>query len=163
MIKEYVAEFKQELANTRKVLERVPAVHFNWKPHEKSMSLLKMASHIADMARWATITVQQDELDFSKPYPKPPEINTTEELLAFFDQVKVEALAALVNTKEETLQENWTLRNGEQVIFTMPKAVVLRSMVFNHIIHHRGQLTIYLRLLDVPIPGLYGPSADERN
>lgn len=162
MISALTGEFKQEAANTRKLLERVPQEHFSWKPHEKSMTLLRLALHVVEMTRWATITLQQIELDFSKDYPKSPEIKTTSDLLLFFDQLKNEAIAALENTREETLVENWTLKNGEHVFFTMPKAVVLRSMVFNHIIHHRGQLTVYLRMLDVPIPGLYGPSADEK-
>lgn len=162
MISALTGEFKQELANTRKLLERLPQEHYSWKPHEKSMTLLRLALHIAEMTRWATFTVQQTELDFSKDYPKSPEIKTTSDLLSFFDQLKNEAITALENTREETLGENWTLRNGEHIYFTMPKAVVLRSMVFNHIIHHRGQLTVYLRMLNVPIPGLYGPSADEK-
>ncbi|ULQ53913.1 DinB family protein [Flavihumibacter fluvii] len=162
MISALTGEFKQELANTRKILERVPQAHFAWKPHEKSMSLLRLASHIADMARWATFTFKYDGLDFSGDYPKVPQINTNADLIAFFDQVKEEALATLEQANDADLKDNWTLRNGDQVIFTMPKGVVLRSMVFNHIIHHRGQLTVYLRLLDVPVPGLYGPSADER-
>ncbi|MBZ5856220.1 DinB family protein [Flavihumibacter profundi] len=157
-----IAEFKQESANTRKMLERVPQEHFDWKPHEKSMTLKRLALHVAEMTRWATITIKQDELDFSADYPKTPPINHTEDILSLFDQLKAEALEALENVTDEELGRNWTLKNGSHVFFTLPKGAVLRSMVFNHIIHHRGQLSVYLRMNNVAVPGLYGPSADEK-
>lgn len=155
------AEMEQEAATTRKVLERIPADKFGWKPHEKSMGMGQLASHIAEMFSWTGPTLNQPELDFSKFDYKPFEPATSEELLEYFDKNISEALDVLKNTSDETFFEPWTMRNGEQVYFTMPKAVTMRSFVMNHIVHHRGQLSVYLRLNDIPVPAIYGPSADE--
>lgn len=157
-----VAEFQHESDNSRRMLERVPDEHFSWKPHEKSYSLHHLAMHIAQMAGWAKVTIEQDELDFSKQEFEWPEVNSTRQLMELFEKHREEAIASLQQVTDEELMKPWTLRNGPQVFFTMPKIVVLRSMVFNHIIHHRGQLSVYLRLLNVPLPGIYGPSADEQ-
>ena len=156
-----IAEMEQEAKTTRTCLERVPADKFDWKPHEKSMEFGRLASHIAEMFSWTAPTLQQPELDFSKWDYKPFEPKTTEELLEFFDKNVAEAIDVLRNTGDEIFVENWTMRNGEQVYFTMPKAVVMRSFVFSHIVHHRGQLSVYLRLNDIAVPPIYGPSADE--
>lgn len=155
------AEMEQEAATTRKVLERIPADKFGWKPHEKSMGFGQLASHIAEMFSWTGPTLNQPELDFSKFDYKPFEPATSEELLEYFDKNISEALDVLKNTSDETFFEPWTMRNGEQIYFTMPKAVTMRSFVMNHIVHHRGQLSVYLRLNDIPVPAIYGPSADE--
>lgn len=155
-----IGELKQEATTTRKCLERIPAEKFDFKPHEKSMSMGQLAVHVAEMIGWATVTVKQDQLDFSTDY-RPFEPKSTEELVAFHDKHVEEAIDALKNTSDEAMMEPWTLRNGEQVYFTMPRIQVLRGMVFNHIVHHRGQLSVYLRMNDIPVPGLYGPSADE--
>lgn len=155
------AEMEQEAATTRKVLERIPADKFGYKPHEKSMSMSRLASHVAEMFNWTKATLEQSELDFAKFDYKPFEPATTEELVEFFDKNVAEALDTLKNTSDETLFEPWTMRNGETIYFTMPKAVTMRSFVMNHIIHHRGQLSVYLRLNDIPVPSIYGPSADE--
>jgi len=156
-----IGEFEQEAKTARACLERVPADKFNWKPHEKSMEFGRLASHIAEMFAWTPPTLQQPELDFAKMDYKPFEPKTTDELLEFFDKNVAEAIDVLRNTPDETFFEDWTMRNGEQVYFTMPKAAVMRSFVMNHIVHHRGQLSVYLRLNDIPVPAIYGPSADE--
>lgn len=156
-----IGELQQEAATTRKCLERIPAEKFDYKPHEKSMTMGRLASHVAEMLGWAKETVEKSEMDFATADYKPYEPQTTEELVAFLDKMVVESVEALKNTSDEAMMENWTLRNGEQIYFTMPRIQVLRGMVFNHIVHHRGQLSVYMRLNDIPVPALYGPSADE--
>jgi len=157
----YLAELEHEAGVARTVLERVPEDKFDWKPHEKSMSFGRLASHVAEMFGWTPPTLEHPELDFSKMDYKPFEPKTNAELLEFFDKNVAEAVEALRITTDEQFMENWTMRNGEQIYFTMPKVAVMRSFVMNHIVHHRGQLSVYLRLNDIPVPALYGPSADE--
>jgi uncharacterized damage-inducible protein DinB len=156
-----IAEIEEEAVSARKCLERIPAEKFDWKPHEKSMTFTRLASHIAEMFGWTAATLQADELDFAKVDYKPFEPATTDDLVEYFDKNVAEAIDALRNAPDEVFFQNWTMRNGEQIYFTMPKAVVMRSFVLNHIVHHRGQLSVYLRLNDIPVPSLYGPSADE--
>src|SRR5262245_18421446 len=141
-----IGEMEQEAKTTRRLLERVPADKFDWKPHEKSMEFGRLASHIAEMFSWTVPSLHPPELDFAKMDYKPFEPKTTEDLLEFFDKNVAEAIDVLRNTGDEVFLEDWTMRNGEQVYFTMPKAVVMRSFVLNHIVHHRGQLSVYLRL-----------------
>jgi uncharacterized damage-inducible protein DinB len=150
-----------EIATTRKVLERLPAEKFSWKPHEKSMELGKLASHVAEMFGWTQSTMGSSELDFATMDYKPFEPKTSEELVEFFEKMSSEALSTLEGKPDEAFMETWSLKNGERTYFTLPKVAVMRSFVMNHIIHHRGQLSVYMRLLDVPVPGIYGPSADE--
>ncbi len=157
----FLAELENEAKVTRTCLERVPADKFDWKPHEKSMTFGRLASHCAEMFGWTKETLKQDVLDFSTADFKPFEPKSTEELLAFFDNHIATAKAVLAETSDETFMTDWTMRNGEQVYFTMPKVAVMRSFVMNHIVHHRGQLSVYLRLNDIPVPSIYGPSADE--
>jgi uncharacterized damage-inducible protein DinB len=156
----YIAELKQEAIATRKCLERVPEDKFDYKPHEKSMTFGQLATHVAEMIGWATVTATTEQLDFATDY-KPFAPKTNAELMEFFEKHLTEAIKALENTSDEAMMQNWTLRNGETVLFVMPRIQVLRGMVFNHIWHHRGQLSVYLRLNDIPVPSLYGPSADE--
>jgi uncharacterized damage-inducible protein DinB len=156
-----IGEFNHESRNSRRILERVKAEHFDWKPHAKSMSLKKLATHIADLPRWINVSLDQSALDFSTHKQIQPDIQTVADLIAYFDEVQGKALSALEQATDEQLQSLFTLSNGGHVLFTMPKIAVMRYMVFNHIVHHRGQLSVYLRLLDIPVPGLYGPSADE--
>lgn len=156
-----LGELQMEAATTRKCLERLPAEKFDYTPHEKSMTLVRLASHVAEMFGWATATCLQDEIDFGNGGYVPFVPTTTEELLAFFDKHIAEATAAIKATSDEDFMKPWSLKNGETVYFTMPKIQVMRGMVFNHIVHHRGQLSVYMRILDVPVPGIYGPSADE--
>lgn len=155
-------EFDQEMAGTRRVLERVPFEHFPYKPHDKSFEFGKLATHVAQLPGWASMTLSTDELDIGCTWEQPKP-QSTEELVALFDQNSAEARQAIANASDEAFMQKWTLRMGERVIFTLPKVAVLRGMVMNHIIHHRAQLTVYLRLNDIPVPGLYGPSADEGN
>jgi uncharacterized damage-inducible protein DinB len=153
-------EFDMEMANTRRALERVPDAKWGWKPHEKSGTAGWLATHVSHLPGWATATIQMDELDI-KPGFKLPEVNNSAELLANFDKNVKEARAALAGASDEHLMQPWSLKMQGKVVFTMPRVAVLRNMVFNHIVHHRGQLTVYLRLNDLPVPALYGPSADE--
>ncbi|MBA3353778.1 MAG: DinB family protein [Blastocatellia bacterium] len=152
---------EHEAAVTRTCLERISADKFDWKPHEKSMTFGRLASHIAEMFAWTPSTMEHAELDFSKMDYKPFEPSTTEELVEYLDKNVAEAVASLRSSADERFMENWTMRNGEQVYFTMPKVAVMRSFVMNHIVHHRGQLSVYLRLNDISVPSIYGPSADE--
>lgn len=160
--KTYLEELKQEAVSTRKLLERVPLEKGDWKPHEKSMGLARLASHVAENFEWIADTIGSDELDFAKIPYEPFIPKSTNELLKFFDESYAKAEKALSSCSDEEMMKNWTMRNGEQIYFTMPKAVVIRSFCINHMIHHRGQLTVYLRLLNVPLPGVYGPTADEQ-
>lgn len=155
------AELQHEAVSIRKSLERLPAEKMSWKPHEKSMTLERLAGHLVEMMLWTSATLQADELDFAAMDYNPKTYTEAAELVADFDKNLADTIEILNNTPNETMGENWTLRKGEQVYFTMPKAVVMRSMVMNHIIHHRGQLSVYMRLLDIPVPSIYGPSADE--
>ncbi|HMQ68986.1 MAG TPA: DinB family protein [Ignavibacteria bacterium] len=156
-----IAELQQEAAATRKMLERVPEISNSWKPHEKSMDLGRLSQHIAEISTWVPETVDKDELDFAKEEYTPKGGTTNEELLKSFDENLANAIECLKNASDEKLMGNWTMKNGEKVYFTMPKIAVLRGFVFSHLIHHRGQLSVYLRMLDVPLPSVYGPTADE--
>ncbi len=158
-----LAELDHELAVTRRVLERVPEDQFAYQPHPKSMKLGQLASHIVNLLAFKQLFVQANERDFLDPTaPRPgPSPTTTAELLARFDQYSASLRQALSESSDEKLTENFQLRRGEQVLMERPKGAALRIMGLNHSIHHRGQLTVYLRLLDIPVPGVYGPSADE--
>ena len=156
-----IAEMEMEASVARKCLERVPEEKFDWKPHEKSMTFRQLAVHVAEMFGWTPATLQQEELDFAKIDYKPYEPATTADLVEYLDKNVAEAIVVLKNTPDEDFLVNWTMRNGETVYFTMPRAAVMRSVVMNHIIHHRGQLSVYLRLNDIAVPSIYGPSADE--
>jgi uncharacterized damage-inducible protein DinB len=155
-------EIKQEAESTGKLLERVPLEKGDWKPHDKSMPLNRLASHVAENFQWVADTIESDEIDFAKIPYEPFIPKTTEELMKFFNESKAKAEKALAKCSDEEMMKNWTMRSGEQIYFTMPKVTVIRSFCINHMIHHRGQLTVYLRLLDVPLPGIYGPTADEQ-
>ena len=154
-----VPEFDQEMATTRRLLERVPTDKGEWKPHPKSFALGHLAQLVAGMPGWITMTIRQPSLDLAAGagYSFQP----TEDLLAQFDKHVGEARAALATVPDAAFAEPWSLRMGDRVLSTLPRGVVVRSHV-NHLVHHRGQLTVYLRLLDVPIPSIYGPTADER-
>ena len=153
-------EMEQEGETTRKMLARVPNDKYDWKPHEKSMTIQRLATHIADIPSWVDMALTTDALDFANNTHKEPIINNTAQLLEFFDRSFAEGKTALANAKEDQLDELWTLRNGEQVYSVRTRAEVIR-MAYSQTVHHRAQLGVFLRLLDVPIPGSYGPSADE--
>lgn len=153
-------EFDHEMATARKVIERVPAEKFGYKPHEKSMTMGRLASHIAEMPTWAITGIATDSLDLAGGY-NPFEPKSTAELLEAFDKNVSGAHNAIAGVSDETLMKSWSLKRGDVTLLTMPKIAVVRSFVLNHVIHHRGQLSVYLRLNDIPVPSLYGPSADE--
>lgn len=156
-------EFDHEMGVTRRLLARVPDGEFAWKPHDKSMTLGRLAEHVAEIpTTWVTTTIEQGELDLARGRPEgyqPPA--TRDELLKLFDRNVGAARAALAGRTDAELAASWTLKQGDTVVFTMPKAAVLRSYALNHMVHHRGQLSVYLRLRDVPVPAMYGPTADE--
>jgi uncharacterized damage-inducible protein DinB len=154
-------EFDQEMAGTRRLLERVPADKFSWTPHEKSTPFGRLATHVADIPNRAVNVLQTDELNIADRRANPVKAETTEDLLDIFDKATAEARAAIAGAGDEALFQKFTLRNGDRVIFSLPKLVALRAIFMSHLLHHRGQLTVYLRLNDIPVPGLYGPSADE--
>ena len=158
-------EFDQEMANTRRVLERVPAAKFSWKPHPKSSEMGALAAHIANMADWAGLTIEQDSFDYAPPDAPPyetPKFSSTDELLASFDKSVANARTALAAADDTKLSAPWSLMAGGKTVMTMPRVAVIRSFVMNHTIHHRAQLEVYLRLNDIPLPAIYGPSADEQ-
>ncbi len=152
-------QFIEEAVTTRKMLSRVPDDKYDYKPHERSMLMKSLISHIADLPGWIHFTLTTDELDFQNAYEQP-DITNNKELLAYFDKRYNDGLSVLVNEYEKELNKPWTLRNGETIYATNPKIDVLR-MAMSQQIHHRAQLGVYLRLLNVAIPGSYGPSADE--
>ena len=158
---ELIAELQMEGASTRRVLERVPMDKLDWQPHAKSMTLGRLATHVAEIPAWVTRIMTKDEVDFTKMDYKPSSPATNEELAAINSAVVAEAVSSLENATDEDFDKMWTLRNGEHVIFTLPRKVAVRSVAMSHNYHHRAQLGVYLRLLDVPVPGVYGPTADD--
>jgi uncharacterized damage-inducible protein DinB len=157
-------EFDQETAGTRQTLERFPDDKLDWRPHEKSMTMAGLATHIANMMNWGIITLTQDEFDVqpsgAEPYREEP-VQSRAELLEKFDTNAAAFRAALAAASDEALMTNWSLLSGGNVLFTMPRIACIRGMIMNHIIHHRAQLGVYYRMNDIPVPALYGPSADE--
>jgi uncharacterized damage-inducible protein DinB len=157
-------EFDQEMANTRKTLERVPDSKFSWKPHEKSGAMGWLAGHVASIPGWLAFTIKQDSLDLApggvQMQPPPPPRNN-QELLAEFDKNVKEGRAVLAAASDAELMKPWSLLNNGKVTMTLPKVAVVRGFVMNHLIHHRAQLGVYLRLNNIPVPAIYGPSADE--
>jgi len=153
-------EFDHEMTTTRRVLERAPEGQFDWKPHTKSFSLGALAAHVASLPGWGVDTLTKTEYDISAEQPPAAPASTTE-LLTTFDENVAATRSALVGKTDEELLVMWTLMQGDKALFSMPRVGVLRSFVRSHLIHHRGQLSVYLRLLDVPVPSIYGPSADE--
>ncbi|MFH1764961.1 MAG: DinB family protein [Gemmatimonadota bacterium] len=157
-------EFDQEMAKTRTALERVPGDKFSWKPHEKSFSFMELANHLVRLPSWGGATLKTESMDLDPvkgEFVPPPPAETPGAVLAAFDEGVAGFRSALEEASDEELMKPWTLLHGGEELFTMPRLAVLRGMILNHIIHHRGQFTLYLRLNDIPVPALYGPSADE--
>jgi uncharacterized damage-inducible protein DinB len=157
-------EYDHELATTRRLLERVPESDLEWKPHAKSMSLGQLARHIANLAFWLSATLEASSYDLSAGDNEATLAPATSRamLLQEFDEKAKRARASLAAASDAEMLAPWALKNGGEEIFSMPRVAVVRSFVMNHLIHHRGQLSVYLRLRDVPLPAIYGPSADEQ-
>ena len=161
MIAPMVEELSQEAIVTRKMLERLPEDQLGWKPHDKSMTLGELASHIADNPGWAVPILQQEELNIDMASYVPPNFPTVAEILDTFDRQVAAAVAAMQEAEDASLLANWRLLVNGEPAFELPRIGVIRGMVLNHGVHHRGQLSVYLRLLNVPLPSVYGPTADE--
>jgi uncharacterized damage-inducible protein DinB len=155
------ADVEGELASTRRLLEAVPTDRLDWRPHAKSWSLGELAAHVTNLPHWQASILEQDSYDLAASGPRRSAPASREALLADFDGAAAHLRGAMAALPDDALARPWTLRNGEHVIMSAPKAVMARTMGVSHLAHHRGQLTVYLRLLDLPVPGLYGPSADE--
>lgn len=162
MIQMLLKEMDHEAVTTRKMLERVPDDKYDWKPHEKSMTIRQLATHIADLPSWVTVALTTDELDFATSPYNPEVINKTADLLKYLEKSLADGREHLSKATEEDLEPKWTLRVGDKILSVSTKGEVIR-MTYNQIVHHRAQLGVYLRLLNIPIPGSYGPSADEMN
>lgn len=163
-IKDFLlAEFDHEMGTTRRLLERVPEAEFGWKPHDKSYSLGQLAGHIAHLPHWLGDICDTDtyDADTAAAEARPTVPSSSQHLLKTFDDNVTVARARISELTDAMLLVKWTLKNGNQQIFSMPRASVLRTFIMNHLIHHRGQLTVYLRLRNVPLPFIYGPTADE--
>lgn len=159
-----LTEFDQEMTNTRKVLERIPDDKLSWKAHPRSNTIAWNANHVADIPNWLVMVLTQPSLDIApvggEPYPFPKR-TTTNEIVELFDKNVEAARKAIVEVSDEDMKSPWTLMQGGQTFFTMPRSDVVRSMVLNHLMHHRAHIIVYLRLNDIPVPGMYGPSGDE--
>jgi uncharacterized damage-inducible protein DinB len=157
-------EFDQEMANTRKALERLPEDKLEWKPDPKSMTLGRLAGHVAEMPNWAATTIHTESLDVNPGGKRAFEAmvaTSREQVLSVFDKNVADARRAIESVSDSALMENWRLLANGHELMSMPRVAVLRSLAMNHMIHHRGQLTVYYRLVGVAVPGMYGPSADE--
>ncbi|HEX3599684.1 MAG TPA: DinB family protein [Lacipirellulaceae bacterium] len=154
-------DLDRELATTRRVLERVPEEHFAWKPHEKSMTLEQLAGHVATMPIWCALSLEQDGLNFTSPPHIPREFKSRDALLSVFDENAAKAQSAFQRMDDAALEQTWTLKNADQVMHIASRAYVLRVWCVNHMVHHRGQLCLFLKMLGVPVPAVYFNSADE--
>lgn len=162
MLKELaLADVRQEIAVTRKVLDRLPEEGLDWRPHERSMTLGELATHLANLVGWQRAILEQDEFDFAAGSSRRETHTSRSAVLAEFDEQRAKLEATLESLDDEALRAEWVLRRGAHVIARLPRLNAYRSFGISHIIHHRAQLGVYLRLLDIPVPGVYGPSADE--
>lgn len=155
-------EFDAEMENTRRMLAAIPEGKWDWKPHQKSMSLGVLAGHIAELTSWGSETINTDGLTLTSDSYKPSTPSSSSELLEVFEKSKSGFRQALTAAPDEAMFKNWSMTWDGQKVLDMPRVAVLRAMVMNHLIHHRGQLSVYLRLLDIPVPGVYGPTADDK-
>ncbi len=162
MIEFFSRQLTSEVTATRKMLERIPADKLTWKPHPKSMDMKSLATHIAELPTWIPMALDTAELDFATMDYTPPVVDGAAELVAIFEKSEAEAQARLARADEQELQPDWTLRNADKIYLVVSKGDMIRTAL-SQLIHHRAQLGVYLRLLDVPIPGSYGPSADEND
>jgi len=162
MVEALLPEFDHEMAVTRKVLERVDAARSGWKPHEKSMTLGQLAQHVATIPEWGVTILEEPEFDLVDGARKPDHAETTAELLSAFDDLVKKVRAILASKTDAELMSTWTFKHNGTELFGSPRATAWRSWVMSHQIHHRGQLSVYLRLTGAMVPGIYGPSADEQ-
>jgi uncharacterized damage-inducible protein DinB len=162
IIEAFLPEFSQEMASTRTLLERVPASQFNFKPHEKSMTLQALASHVAEIPEWVGTTLEMDVFEMDPSQYVPFAAQSTDELLRAFDEKVAAAKTVMQGRDDAHLLASWKMVVHGKTLFELPRIAVLKAFVLNHLIHHRGQLTVYLRMVDVPLPMLYGPTADEQ-
>jgi uncharacterized damage-inducible protein DinB len=164
MTQALLQELEMEMPATRKSLERVPE-NFDWAPHPKSMTMGRLSQHLAELPDWAVKAISLDELDLAPPgappFQPPPAPKSRAEVVAMFDKNLAAAKAALAGATDEHMMKPWSLKMGGRTILTLPRAAVVRNFVLNHNVHHRAQLGVYLRLNDIPVPSIYGPSADE--
>ena len=160
MVDALLPEFDHEMTTTRKLLECVPDDRLAWKPHARSMSVGGLATHLSNLPWWGLVTLNDPEFD-TATFPNQPDATSRAQILEAFDRNVAETRAALTGKSDAELMAPWALKRAGQTIFSLPKASVWRSFVLSHVVHHRGQLSVYLRLLDVPVPSIYGPSADE--
>ncbi len=156
-------EFDHEMATTRRVLERVPDDKLTWKPHERSMALGRLAGHTAELGGLIPSAMTTESLDMATVGMKPLDPASRQELLGIFDGIVAKARESIASAKDEDLMKTWTLLVNGKTIFSMPRAGIVRTIFLNHVIHHRGQLSVYLRMAGAPVPSIYGPSADEGN
>ncbi|GAB3543008.1 DinB family protein [Spirosoma fluminis] len=161
LVQMLVKEMEQEAITTRKMLERVPNDKYDWRPHPKSMNIESLTTHIAELPTWVTLVLNTDELDFATAPYEPKRIGSTDELLDFFEQSLADGKASISQATDEQLEPMWTLRNGDEIYSKSSKYEMIRT-TYCQVVHHRAQLGVYLRLLNIPIPGSYGPSADEQ-
>jgi uncharacterized damage-inducible protein DinB len=157
-------EIEEEVQATRTLLERVPDGHWSWKPHEKSMSLSRLATHVAEIASWTAAILEQDEMDFMSPVMQewaPREMESVSEILNELESAVGKCREIVTATSDEEFRKPWSMKMGDQVLMTAPTYIVFRRQVLNHLVHHRAQLGVFLRMLDVPLPMIYGPTADE--
>ncbi|WP_339324751.1 DinB family protein [Paenibacillus sp. FSL W8-0194] len=157
-----VGDIMNELASTRRVLERLPEEHMSWKPHAKSMTLSGLATHLINLLNWQVAIFLYPEFDLSTVPLRREALERREDLLEEFDGNVAKLEKLLDECDEKSLGEEWTLRNGDHIILRQPRAIALRTFGISHMVHHRAQLGVYLRLLDIPVPGVYGPSADDQ-
>jgi len=156
-----IAELQHEAISTRKSLERVKESIYDFQPHAKSMTLIKLSTHLAEIPSWLEPTIQFNEMDFAKMDYKPPVITNNKDLLDLFDNSLSMGVEALKKADDANLMATWTAKNNDVLVFAMPRIQVIRAMILNHIVHHRAQLGVFLRMNDIPLPSIYGPSADE--
>ena len=161
LLDQCLSELDRELGVTRRVLQRVPGDRLSWTPHTRSMSLGRLATHIASLPGWLPLFLETESFDLAELPVAPPDEASVDAVLARFDASAATGRRALVSSTDARLAEIWTLRKDGQVVLTVPRIVALRTEALYHLSHHRGQLTVYLRLLDVPVPPIYGPTADE--
>ena len=160
LISMFLEDLNRESETTRKMLSRIPDDSFDWKPHPKSMTIRQLATHIAELPTWITLALTTDELDFAANPYDPPVLDNTADIMDLFENSLTDGRSQLLESNEALLSKTWTLRNGEEIYVEEPKSYMIK-MSLSQIIHHRAQLGVYLRLLDIPIPGSYGPSADD--